>query len=182
MDAGPSKVFGTMLCIMKIMPDKIQAFLRYIGRGVFGVYPRDSSSKLRFICARLAQPVPIPTVPKPNVPLAPPTLTQTVEQAVARSVNRELILRVVRVSVAHAQAVNITIPKERHLAKNAVAEPMPVVPEIPLAPVVLPVNTARLAHPNVKLVVQELIQREEQVVVPVAPNQLILDGRREVAV
>ena len=93
--------------------------------------------KLRSICARLAQPEPIPTVPKPNVPLAPPARTQTVERAVVRSVNRELILRVVRVSVAHAQSVNIIIPKVRHLAKSAVAEPMPVVPEIPLAPAVL---------------------------------------------
>ena len=84
------------------------------------------------ICARLAQPVPIPTVPKPNVPLALPALTQTVEPANVRPV--------------------------------------------------LPVNTARLAHPNAKLVVQELIQPPAPEVVPVAPNQLILDGRREVAV
>ena len=78
------------------------------------------------ICVRLAQPVPIPTVPKPNVPLARRALIQTVEPVNVRPV--------------------------------------------------LPVNTAPQVLPNAKIVQLEPIQREGQVVVPVAPNQHIQIG------
>ena len=126
------------------LPALTQTVERAVARGV----NRELILRVVRVSVAHAQPVPIPTVP--NAPLAPPALTLMAEQAVARSVNRELILRVVRVSVAHAQAVNITIPKVRHLAKNAVTEPMPVVPEIPLAPAVLTIIGAVLGLGHVE--------------------------------